>query len=379
MKKKVRLALVLPLDQEYFRRVAFGVLQFAGGRQWVIQTFAESDYPTAADWKPCGIIGALTVVRPLAQWRAMDVPYVDVSGEGPTDLPRVTSDDAEIGTLAAAHLIDRGFRHFAYAGPTRFDGIDAREKGFRDRLLITGTQNISVHRDPGELRQWLASLPRGTGVLARNDLLGRQIIGACAEAGLRVPEDIAVLGCGNDELICRMARPTLSSVSLPAERVGFAAASMLDHMVDNQTIPRQQVAMPVSSVVSRQSTDVISIADAQVAAAMRFIRAHAGEWIGVREMLLAVGVNRRSLERKFRQVIGRSPLEEIRRVRLEIAKDLLSRTDLVMPIVARRAGFSEAKQLSLTFHNELQMTPTAYRRKFRVPTEPQVEEPETAE
>jgi LacI family transcriptional regulator len=125
--------------------------------------------------------------------------------------------------------------------------------------------------------------------------------------------------------------------------------------------------VPVSSVIPRESTDNVSVRDPDVANALRFILAHAGEWIGVRELLLALPVQRRSLERKFRKVLGRSPLEEIRRVRVDLAKQLLSSTDLPMPIVARRSGFSEAKQLSQVFRALVGVTPTSYRANFRLP------------
>jgi LacI family transcriptional regulator len=178
---------------------------------------------------------------------------------------------------------------------------------------------------------------------------------------------VAVLGCGNDPVICGLASPALSSVALPAERVGFEAADLLAALVNHKKLVERKRLVQVSSVIPRESTDNVSVRDPDVANALRFILAHAGEWIGVRELLLSLPVQRRSLERKFRKVLGRSPLEEIRRVRVDLAKQLLSGTDLPMPMVARRSGFSEAKQLSQVFRALVGMTPTSYRAQFRLP------------
>jgi LacI family transcriptional regulator len=206
-----------------------------------------------------------------------------------------------------------------------------------------------------------------------NDILGRSVIDACRAASIRVPNNVAVLGCGNDPIICGLSTPSLSSVGLPAERVGFDAAEFLAALLTQKKLVDRRRQVNVSSVIPRGSTDNVSVRDPDVASALRFILAHAGEWIGVRELLLALPVQRRSLERKFRRVLGRSPLEEIRRVRVDLAKQLLSSTDLPMPIIARRSGFSEAKQLSQVFRSLVGMTPTSYRARFRLP------EPESAD
>ena len=324
--------------------------------------------------EPRGLIAAVNSTE-LAEWiKASNVPAINVSSEmDGMAFPHIVPDDADVGQLAANHFLKRGMTKFAFVGFANRADSKKRQKGFTDRLAKEGIDQVPEFLAPalGELDgaglgEFVAKLPKPCAILGADDALARQVMDACASASIKIPREAAVLGIGDDQIICGMAMPRLSSVSLPSERVGFEAAGLLEKVLAGKRRGVESAVLPVSSVIGRGSTDVVSIDDPQVAAAVRFILAHAGEWIGVRELLLAMPLQRRSLERKFRAVLGRSPLEEIRRVRLEIARELLSTTDLAMPLVARRSGFSEAKQLSTVFRAEVGLTPTQYRAKFRV-------------
>jgi LacI family transcriptional regulator len=383
MKKSVNILLGIPADLEYGRGVIQGIIRFAATTNWVLADAPVGDDGTVrqetanfSDLERAGAIALIESPQQADAFRSLTVPCVNVSfALNDPELPAVACDDKMIGGLAASHFLERQMRHFAYVGyPGRVDS-EARHAGFCERLAVDGFSKIAVLQIPEktdadsfkQLGEWIGSLPKPAGIFTINDAAGRNVIDACRACAIRVPGAVAVLGCGNDPVICGLASPSLSSVALPAERVGFEAADLLANLINHKKLVERRRLVQVSSVIPRDSTDNVSVRDPDVANALRFILAHAGEWIGVRELLLSLPVQRRSLERKFRKVLGRSPLEEIRRVRVDLAKQLLSGTDLPMPMVARRSGFSEAKQLSQVFRALVGMTPTSYRAQFRLP------------
>jgi LacI family transcriptional regulator len=383
MRKSLHILLGVPADLEFGRGVIQGVIRYAATTNWILSN-AELDghgtlHEGTSHWlqeERGGIIALVESSRQANFFKSLAVPCVSVSSAlDDPELPSVACDDKMIGGIAASHFLERRMRNFAYVGlPGRMDS-EARFNGFCERLAADGFTKIESYEasqsfDAGSfqhLSQWIDSLSKPVGIFAMNDALGRSVIDACRAASIRVPINVAVLGCGNDPVICGLCSPSLSSVALPAERVGFDAAELLTGLLAQKRLVERRRQVNVSSVIPRGSTDNVSVRDPDVASALRFILAHAGEWIGVRELLLALPVQRRSLERKFRRVLGRSPLEEIRRVRVDLAKQLLSSTDLPMPIIARRSGFSEAKQLSQVFRSLVGMTPTSYRARFRLP------------
>lgn len=383
MRKSLHILLGVPADLEFGRGVIQGVIRFSATTNWILSHAQLDGHGTLHDgtsqWlqeERGGVIALIESNRQAHFFKSLAIPCVSVSAAlNDPEIPSVACDDKMIGGIAASHFLERRMRNFAFVGfPGRADS-EARYGGFCERLAVDGFTKIESYEAAPtfdadafqNLGQWLDSLSKPVGIFTMNDSLGRCIIDACRAVSIRVPSSVAVLGCGNDPVICGLATPSLSSVALPAERVGFDAADLLATLLNQRKPVERHRLVHVSSVIPRGSTDNVSVRDPDVAGALRFILAHAGEWIGVRELLLALPVQRRSLERKFRRVLGRSPLEEIRRVRVDLAKQLLCSTDLPMPIVARRSGFSEAKQLSQVFRSLVGMTPTSYRARFRLP------------
>jgi len=380
----VHILLGIPADTEFGRGVIQGIIRFAATTNWILGTTGPdgnlTDDLDTSHWSVedrGGIIALVESPKQAAAVKALRLPCVSISSAlgDDDDMPYVACDEKIIGSLGASHFLERQMRHFGFVGlPNRIDS-ENRRIGFTDRLAVDGITKVGFHEAPDKfdpasfkkLGEWIESLSKPVGIFAMSDSLGRSIVDACRAFSIKVPGAVAVLGCGNDPVICGLASPSLSSVALPAERVGFDAADTLSAIISHKKPLERHRLVPVSSVIPRESTDNVSVRDPDVANALRFILAHAGEWIGVRELLLSLPVQRRSLERKFRKVLGRSPLEEIRRVRVDLAKQLLSNTDLPMPIVARRSGFSEAKQLSQVFRALVGMTPTSYRANFRLP------------
>lgn len=254
-----------------------------------------------------------------------------------------------------------------------------REAGFRRGLALAGHDTVHCYTKkmgnadrPGwisadeKVAAWLAALPRPIGIFACNDVKCRELALICQEAGIRVPEEAALIGVDDDDIICRSALPPLSSVSLPAEQVGYEAAALLERLMSGQAPPTKPIRLPPLQLITRQSSDILLIEIPEVAEAVRFIREHAHEQIGVEDVLRRVPVNRRWLERMFRQTLSRTPLEEINQVRIARAKRLLITTDLSMPRVAEQSGFDSARRLNSNFQNITSMSPSAYRLQFRL-------------
>jgi LacI family transcriptional regulator len=330
--------------------------------------------------RPAGMI-ALVVNDHLAQaLRSVRGPVVNVANVlSDLPFPRVSTDHPQVARLAAMHLRERGFHHFGFVGHPQHAYSLEREAAFRAILDEHGLSLAVYHEHPAPsyrnrgrllvlnpgLRRWLLALPKPVGIFACNDLWGLPILEACRLAGLSVPDEVAVLGVDNDELRCELARPALSSIAVPAERVGYEAAALLERLLVGAKPPRQPRLIPPIRVVTRQSTDVVAGRDSEVNTAVRFIRDHGHQPLSVNEVLRHVSVSRRSLERRFRALLERGIGEEIQRVHLERGRDLLATTSLSMDEIAERAGFSSPSYMCRVFRRELGLTPTAYRHQAR--------------
>ena len=221
----------------------------------------------------------------------------------------------------------------------------------------------------GILAAWLHALSKPVGLMACNDDRGRQVLEACRTAGVAVPEEIAVVGVDNDELLCELSDPPLSSVALDTERGGYEAAQLLDGLMSGRIRQPARILVAPLGVVTRRSTDIVAAEDREVAAAVRWIRDWARRGpLRVAEVAQAVKLSRRSLEVRFRAALGRSVRAEIERVRLEHARSLLAETDLPTSQVAELSGFGSPSYLALVFRRRFRSTPTRYREEARGPT-----------
>lgn len=340
-----------------------------------VETGGLLDLAIPRHWKGDGIIARVTH-RPLArQLKRSGVPVVNVSWSRVPGYPfqQVTSDEQGIGRLAAQHLLNCGFRHFAYCGlPKQANYTDRCGPAFVNELQTSGHRvQVFRPRKPispdwqavtvANLRVWLRSLPRPAGVLAWGPEWGRKVTDACRVEGVRVPDEIGVITTEDDELMCEISHPTLSAVDERPRLMGYEAAALLDRMMYGQQTPRNPVLIQPQRVITRHSTDVIAIADPEVALAVRYIRDHYVEPIDVHHLLTVVDISRRILEQRFKRALGRSPAAEIRRVRLARATELLASTDWPISRVARASGFAHVEGMNRVFKRELRQTPSEYR------------------
>jgi LacI family transcriptional regulator len=292
--------------------------------------------------------------------------------------PMVMSDPELLASMAFNHLWERGLRQFGVCGLLRgYRNIDRRCDVFRNLAERAGCPcAVFPARRPGlrvldwdgeeeDIAVWLKGLPKPIGIMACFDERGFQVLGACRHAGLRVPEEVAVIGLDNDTLLCEMSLPPLSSIDNNATGIGYQAAALLDRMMHGARPPRRAIIVPPRKLVARRSTDVLAVADPDVESALRFFREHAPDGIRVDDVLEHVSVSQRVLERKFRQVIGRTPKAELLRVQITRSKELLDESDLPLKVVATRSGFGSERYFSDAFYRSTGVRPGAFRRQCR--------------
>jgi LacI family transcriptional regulator len=318
-----------------------------------------------------------TEVEPLL---AAGTPTVFMGHIKPTrDAARIMFDNHEIGRLIAGGFIERGFRHFAaYCQRGGYVYSDDRLAGFRERVaeetkaepaLFDGT---TMGAEPAKwqagleaLEGWLRGLPKPVGVFCDTDQAGADLLRACQHLGVPVPDEVAVIGVGDDDLLCALAHPPLSSVSLGGREAGRLAATMLEErMRFPRRAPKTRVVREFV-LMERASSDMLAVEDEAVATALRTIRERATQGIGVDAVVRTTGLSRRMLELRFKAATGRTLHDDILRVRLERAKSLLATTDLTVAEVAERSGCAEPQRLCELFARKLNATPVEWRRRSR--------------
>jgi LacI family transcriptional regulator len=382
MLRPVHIGLVFDYSVGYCRGVLRGIKKYAEARpHWVLVPIVADARAirTLAKARPDGLITYVYRQPIIELLSGMRKPWVSVCGVLPDfGVPRVGTDDELMGGRAATHLLDRGIRHFGFIGHTRNAASTRRETSFRRAIERAGF-TVDCYEEHGERRfdsranhwapgrhfhRWVCSLPKPVGVSSFYDMWGLQLSEVCREEGIRVPEDVAIVGMGNDDLLCELARPSLSSVVVPTGQIGYDAAALLERLMSGSKPPDRPVLLPPIGVATRQSSDILAIDDPEVAEVIRLIRQRSHLPIGVKDILREVSISRRTLERRFQTFLNRSISREIRRVQMERAKGLLSDTGLPMPAVAGRSGFSNGRYFSVVFRQETGLTPTEYRRRF---------------
>lgn len=328
------------------------------------------------NWNGDGIIARIETDAIATVVRRMGMPVVDVSAARRVpNIPWVETDDQRIARLAGNHLFDRGFRSLAYCGEPFFNWSKWREQHFVAFAHGAGCECSVFHGKShvekgyswtGEWRRllaWVRKLPKPVGVLACYDFKGQQLLDACRELDIAVPEQVAVIACDNDVQLCHLCTPPLSSVIPNTLRTGYQAAALLDRMMLGEKVPADGVLVAPLGIAQRQSSDVYAIDDEDIVAALRYIREHACDGITVTDVLREVPLSRRMLEHRFLKLVRRSPHAEIIRIRMERASRLLRETDLSLAEIASRSGFTHADYLSVAFKKHMGVSPREYRKE----------------
>jgi LacI family transcriptional regulator len=371
-----KVALLIETSNAYARGLLAGIERYIrSGGPWDVYLTEHGRGDEAAwlpHWRGDGILARVENENIAEALRPMEIPVVDLSSfHLLPDSPAVTTDNEQIAMIAFQHFAERGFRNFAFCGVERFPWSVARGEHFQ-RCVRGSGKECAVYREvPGnegdletdDIAAWLRDLPRPVGVFTAYDVRGRHVLAACRRAGLSVPEEVAVLGVDNDELICALAPRPLSSVIPDTQRAGWCAAELLDGMMAGQNVQPEVQCIPPLGVATRQSTDTLAVDDPRIAGALRYIREHATAGIGVGDVLTRFPMARRAFEKSLKKLIGRSPQEEIRRVQMSRARELLSGTKLRLDEIAEKCGFRHPEYLTVVFKRLTGMSPRDFRKR----------------
>jgi len=366
--KPKRIALALPLGVPHLERVVHGIHLYAREHtDWDFVTSPETHsipVATLSGWDGDGVIAMVNTTNDLRVVRKLRCPVVNLSGALPdAKLPRVRVDYALAGKMAAEHLLSRGFEKFAFYGLRGVFYARACWQGFNEHIERHGGQ-CALYEDESTiglakpwrlnhaaLDAWLKRLEPPVGLMASHDPRAVMVVQACRRVGLRVPDDIAVIGLNNDIHSCEFSDPPLSSVSRPGEKIGLEAAALLDRLIRGQPRQATEIVFPPEGVVERASTNTLAIDNSDpLSEAIGFIHEQLGKPIGVEDIISRVSVSRRWLEMAFKKKLRTTPHAYITQLRVKKAKTLLSEVrKLRFKQVAVDCGFSSTRQLNVIF------------------------------
>lgn len=376
-KPQKHVALLIETSNEYARGLLAGVKSYIRThRPWAIYLGEHSrlgtDLSWLHNWRGDGILARIENTDIADYVRQLNVPTVDLSAlRLIPSLPCVETDDEAIAGLAANHLVGRGLKHFAYCGNPSFPWSVERERHFERMIREKG---YPVHRFVHEpkstvmeertaMARWLERLPKPIGIMACYDVMAQSLLEACRLADVPVPDQAAILGVDNDDLLCNLSSPPLSSIKTDTMKTGYMAASLLDRMMSGERIEPQVWSIPPLEVVTRLSTDVVAVDDPYVSAAIQYIREHAYEDLKVEDVLRSIPLSRRALDHRFVQALDRTPHEEIVEVRMRLLMRLLTETDWTLAVIAERLSFKHSEYMGVAFKKYTGLSPGAYREK----------------
>jgi LacI family transcriptional regulator len=377
--KPAKVALLIETSSFYSRELLHGIRGFLRDHgSWAIYlpepTRGKKPPLWLKKWHGQGIIARIEneeIAKAVLRTR---LPVVDLSAARLVrSVPWVESDNDAIARLALDHFTERGFRNFAFFGDERFNWSKWRRNSFVRRVSEAGhdcavfdrtaSAESNWEKESAAISRWIKQLPKPAAVLACYDFSAFQLMETCRQMNVAVPDDIAVLGVNNDELLCDMADPPLSSVITNPRQTGYEAAALLQRMISGEQVaPEAHLIQPVG-VATRQSTDLIAVTDPHISRAVRHIREKACEGIGVESVLKQTPLSRRVFEARFRKLLGRTPHEHLLRTKIDRVKNLLAQTDLSLERIAERAGFAYVEYMSVAFKKATGLPPSEFRKQ----------------
>jgi len=362
-----QIALAFPMGVSHLERVAFGIHRYAQEQgDWLLVSNPERHHLSLSDlkgWQGDGLVAFLTNAEEVALAQELKLPLVNLSGAlADTAFPRVRMDYAAMGRLAAEHFLKRGFSHFAYYGVLDLWYAAEIGRGFAEALAAEGFE-LHRHDSPSALdprshwiqdgsafAAWLQALPRPCALLCAQDQRGVHAVHTCFRSGLRVPQDIAVLGCNNDGISCEMLSPTLSSVARAGDDLGYAAARLLHQLMQGIQAPATDLVFPPGKVIERDSTATLVLDDPELQKAVAYIRANIAASLNVASICTYLGRSRRWLEYAFRKELDCTPLDFILQSRVQAATRMLRQQPKAkLGAIASNCGFSSPAQMQRAF------------------------------
>ncbi|TWU29066.1 AraC family transcriptional regulator [Novipirellula artificiosorum] len=378
--RRQSVALLIETSNGYCRGLLEGVIAYTKEHgNWSVhlteQERGASPPAWLSKWEGDGIIARIETDGIARQLQALRVPIVDLSAARYIKgVPWADTEDRAIAKLAVDHFVERGFRQVAYCGDAGFEWSRKRGDHFQRLAEAAGCEvhqfesvgrydaSYDINVEQSKIVRWLKKLPRPVAIMGCYDFKAQQVLDACRHLEIAVPAEVAVIGVDDDRLICELCEPSLSSVMPDTRRTGYEAAVLLSRMMSGEHVATEQpmLTQPLGVKV-RESTDTLAIDDKEIANALQYIRRNATANIRVADVLHNIELSRRALEHRFKKLLGRTPHEEIQRVRVNRIKVLLSETDLTIHQIANRTGFEYDEYMTAAFKRETGITPTQFR------------------
>jgi LacI family transcriptional regulator len=385
-----RVALLIETSHAYGRNLLVGIAQYVRAHgPWSIEFEEGQSLEKVPDWfkqwKGDGILARVKQQAVAAAISKLGLPIVDLYCDLPDlKMAKIRSDEICVGQMAAQHLLDRGFRNFAFCGFNGTHWSDLRQTGFCQTIKEAGYSCQKFNNSKPQPRQmgleyeehgivheqrigdWIKELTKPVGLMACNDARARQVLNICRILEISIPDQIALISVDNDDLLIDLSDLPVSSVILNAKRVGFEAAKMLESLMAGKPMTQETILVEPVGIATRRSTDVLSVEDPNLAKAMLYLRDHACEGLSVDQVAAYAGVSRSVLQRKFRQTLNQTIHNAIVNVRIKRACELLSGTNLSLIDIAEKSGFKHCEYMGAVFKSYLKKTPFQFRNETRI-------------
>lgn len=377
--KKKNVALIIETSNGYARGILHGIKDFLSLEPgWSIflaeHSRHETDHSFPEDWDGDGVIARIETETIASLVNKMNIPTVDVSAARLIPgIPWVETDDEAIAGLAVDHLMGCGLRNLAFFGDPVYNWSKWRGEFFKRivegkgfgvhiyNLPQRSSPQVQWYKEWVKVKEWLSGLPKPVGIFACYDACGQQLLEVCRYYGFLVPDEVAVIGVDDDELLCDLSSPSLTSIALNARQTGYMAAALLDRMMNGEEVKEHKYSIKPLRVEKRVSTDLVAVQDSYVSQVISYIRENYKENIQVDDLLRIVPLSRRVLEARFRHALNRTPHQEIIRVKIDHIKQQLAETDNQLSTIAEEMGFPHSEYLSVVFKKETGLTPSEYR------------------
>lgn len=384
----IRLILLTDFTEAFAHNLLRGILEYSKGRDpWVVCRMPPSYKQTygipgvlkwAKKWEADAIIAQFDDDDEVELFRQNGIVALAQDFKSRFSvIPNITSKYELTGQMAADFFLQKGFRNFAFYGYKDVVWSEERYMGFRDRVTEKGFGNsfFEYQKQPLEnlwyyesepLVDWIKSLPHPVALMACDDTQGNRIMEVCRVLGIHIPEEISVLGVDNDEIICSLSEPPLSSVSLNIAKGGYEAARLIDKLMQDKESAYEDVIIQPVTIVNRLSTDIYATDNPAILAALRYIHQNLANKINVEDIVKQVPLSRRLLEVRFRQVTGQSIYQYVSDLRMERFSQLLLAGNEPIADLAMQVGLSDFKNLSRQFKSWKGCTPIEFRKRNRV-------------
>ncbi|QHV98752.1 AraC family transcriptional regulator [Spirosoma endbachense] len=381
-----KIILLIDFSEDYSRNLLKGISKYAREYgPWVFCQMPLFHRETlgvdgilnwARDWEADGIIGQLYNDSSVEKIVQAGIPVIAQDfKERFVEIPNITGAHRETGAMAADYFLRKGFRHFAFYGFKHIVWSRERAEGFDERVSRSGctvhyfeheeySSSDLWHYKPSSLSKWLSSLPKPIAILTCDDRMGQHITETCRHSRIRIPEEVAVLGVDNDEMLCELSDPPLSSIVQDAEKGGYDAARLLDRLIRKEITDIYDIIVEPTQVVTRQSTDIYATHDEYIASSLKYIHQNIDKNLQVDEVVKQVPLSRRSLEMRFQQVIGYPIYKYIQNLRIEKFSKKLLETDQAVFEIAMDLGLNDTKNIARQFKQIKGCTPLEYRHRY---------------